>query len=119
MSAQPPTGDNPSGSLWEACGNSGHSGAYLAGRMERMNLKDKYYIYETEESIDRYAGMHVQENGQYLCVRWWEHPLHVYKLIQPGEYIHPFTQQIEHNGKSYRLEFIEDEKEHATSRRVA
>jgi hypothetical protein len=85
--------------------------------MNTMSVKDRYAFCETEESAERYAGMQVSEHGDYLCIQWWEHPIHVYKLIQPGERIHPFTHQVVHNGKSYRLEWIEDEKEHATPRK--
>jgi hypothetical protein len=81
-----------------------------------MKYDDKTYVYETEEDISPYTGMQISENGNYLCVRWSEHPVYVYKLMQPGEQVHPYTCQFEYNGKTYRLDSIQDEKEHATSR---
>jgi hypothetical protein len=88
--------------------------------MARMLLnRETQYQYESEESAERYAGMHVSEHGDYLCIQWWEHPVHVYKRLQPDERVHPFTSQVEYQGKQYRLEWIEDEKEHATSPRRA
>ncbi len=84
-----------------------------------MQDSDKYAkhdVYDFEEGVPPYESMQVTEYGDYLCVQWSEHPVHVYKLIQPDEAIHPFTDRIEHNGRSYRLECIEDEKEHGTTR---
>lgn len=80
-----------------------------------MSEDHKYYHDEWQECTDPYASMNVAENGDYLCVQWSEHPMHVYKRVQPGERVHPYTDQFEYNGQSYRLELIVDEKEFATS----
>jgi hypothetical protein len=77
---------------------------------------DKYRYDEIDETRSPYADMQVIEQGNYLCVQWSDHPVHVYKRVQPGERVHPFTERIEHNGRDYRLELIDDEKEHATAR---
>jgi hypothetical protein len=82
-----------------------------------MEDTDKRYSCELEQYTDTYMNRTITANGNYLCVQWSEHPVHVYKRVQPDEQIHPFTDQIEHEGTAYRLEYIVDEKEHATPRR--
>lgn len=67
-----------------------------------------------EECIHPDEGKRVVQNGEYLCVQYWEHPLHVYKLVQPGRALHPNTPRTEHEGKVYGLVWIEDDKEHGT-----
>lgn len=55
-------------------------------------------------------GTHIIEQGNYLCIHEAGFPLHVYRLIEANEKIHPTVARLEHNGRSYRLELIEDEK---------
>jgi len=64
-----------------------------------------------EEMLDQYEGITVLENGEYLCVQEWEHPLFVYKLVSCEQELHPFTERRQYNGKIYGLAWIEDEKE--------
>jgi len=52
----------------------------------------------------------IVEQGNYLCIHEAGFPLHVYRLIGANEEIHPTVAQLEHNGRSYRLELIEDDK---------
>ncbi len=82
-----------------------------------MTFLDMNYCYvcEGEESVDPYANMRVAVNGDYLCVQWSEHPVHVYRRVRQGESVHRFTDQMEHAGHRYQLAWIEDEKEHATA----
>jgi hypothetical protein len=82
-----------------------------------MSMKDpaKYDAYVSEEGISPYDGMQVTEHGDFLCVQWSEHPPHIYRRIRPGDKVHRFTDRMEHDGKVYQLEYIEDEKEHATA----
>lgn len=67
-----------------------------------------------EEYTDPNEGKTVVQNGEYLCVQYWEHPIHVYKLVQPGKDLHPCTPRTEYEGKVYGLAWIEDDKEHGT-----
>lgn len=78
-----------------------------------MKEYDKYCT--DEEYNDPYASRNVAQHGDYLRVQWEQHPAHIYKRVQPGEQVHPYTDQIEHDGANYRLEWIEDEQEFATS----
>lgn len=82
-----------------------------------QDFTDRYYVEDAQEGANPYAGMQLAEHGAYLCVQWGENPVYVYKRIEPGEAIHPCITQMEYNGQGYRLECVEDEKEHATSRR--
>jgi hypothetical protein len=81
-----------------------------------MREADKRYFGEADECSAAYADdVTIVERGDYLCIQWCDHPLYVYKRIRPGERIHHCIDRVEHNGRSYRLEFIQDEKEHATA----
>ncbi len=71
--------------------------------------------YETDEILTPFDQMNVQERGDYLCVQWSEHPAHIYRRIRPGDKVHRFTERFEYEGKVYQLEWIDDEKEHATA----
>lgn len=51
------------------------------------------------------------QNGDYLCVQYWEHPVHVYKRVSPGKDLHPATARVEHDGALYGLAWIEEDKE--------
>jgi hypothetical protein len=84
--------------------------------MKGLNDFDDYDKYVSFEDPDPYAGRSIAENGEYLCVQWGDHPVHVYRRIRPGDHVHRYTDQIEHNGAGYQLELIMDEKEHATRR---
>jgi hypothetical protein len=63
-----------------------------------------------DEFTDPTEGKQVLANGDYLCVKYWEHPIHVYKRVQSGQQLHPFTDRMEHNGQLYGLAWIEDDK---------
>lgn len=63
-----------------------------------------------EEHVDPSEGVTIAENGEYLCVTFWEHPLHVYKVVSTDEAVHPSVARMEHNGKIYKLAWIEDDK---------
>ncbi len=64
-----------------------------------------------DEYTDPHEGFKVVENGDYLCVQCWEHPVHVYKLVPPGKELHRSIARTEYNGRVYGLAWIEDEKE--------
>lgn len=64
-----------------------------------------------DESDDVDDGKKVVLNGDYLCIQYDEHPLHVYKRVAPGEEPHPFIARAEHDGQVYRLAWIEEDKE--------
>lgn len=63
-----------------------------------------------DEMTDPNEGKQILENGDYLCVSYWEHPVHVYKLVSSDRQLHPFTARLEHEGKIYGLAWIEDDK---------
>lgn len=63
-----------------------------------------------EEMLDPREGVKVIENGEYLCVQYWEHPAHIYKMVPAEKQLHPFTARTTYNGKIYALAWIEDEK---------
>ncbi|MCG8347738.1 MAG: hypothetical protein MI924_08160 [Chloroflexales bacterium] len=64
-----------------------------------------------EEYFDPDEGKKVLQNGDYLCVQYWEHPVHVYKRVSPGKDLHPATARVEHDGALYGLAWIEEDKE--------
>jgi hypothetical protein len=72
------------------------------------------YSYGWDEQPDPFADRQIASHGKYLCVQWSDHPLHVYRQIEPGAQVHPAVDQIEYQGQSYYLDWIDDEKEHAT-----
>lgn len=50
------------------------------------------------------------EMGKYLCVKTAQHPLHIYQIVSENEYVHPAVAQVNHNGQTYKLAWIEDEQ---------
>jgi hypothetical protein len=52
----------------------------------------------------------VVAQGDYLCFQTADHPVHVYQLVANGEPVHPAIAQMEHNGRMYKLAWIEDDK---------
>jgi hypothetical protein len=84
--------------------------------MISLSSFDDYDKYAAFEEPDPYAGRTIAENGEYLCIQWGDHPVYVYRRIRPGDHVHRYTDQVEHNGAGYQLERIVDEKEHATRR---
>lgn len=67
-------------------------------------------MYE-EEIANLNDGKQISQQGNYLCVQYWNHPRHVYKLVSPGQNLHPHTSRVEHAGKLYGLAWIEEDKE--------
>jgi hypothetical protein len=53
---------------------------------------------------------HIIEQGDYLCVEASDSLLHIYRAVDTNEQVHPAVCQMEHNGRTYRLETIEDGK---------
>ncbi len=64
-----------------------------------------------DELVDMSDGVNITENGDYLCIQYADHPLHVYRRVPPGKKLHPSIACAEHNGTLYSLDRIEDEKE--------
>lgn len=83
--------------------------------MDKSDKSDKRYLHQWEERPDPFADRRIEENGNYLCVQWSNHPLHVYRQMQPGEAVHQAVATLEHNGSRYCLMWIVDEQEHATA----
>jgi hypothetical protein len=69
----------------------------------------KCYDYERQDQ-DFNEHMKITEHGPYLHVQYCEHPVHIYKRVEPGAKVHPFVERIGHNGHTYRLVAIEDDK---------
>jgi len=69
-----------------------------------MDYEEAFYLAQPDE------GLKVEDLGTYLRVQYCEHPTHIYRLLQPGEEVSPYTPQIEHSGKVYRLAWTQDDK---------
>ncbi len=67
-----------------------------------------HFLDETNGSGYVDEGVSITENGSYLCIQCSEHPVHIYQLVESDEHVHPAVQQIEHNGRQYKLTWIED-----------
>lgn len=52
----------------------------------------------------------ITANGEYLCVQNIHSSRYVYKVVNQTEEVHPAVEKIEHEGRLYRLEWIEDEQ---------
>jgi hypothetical protein len=52
----------------------------------------------------------IREQGNYLCVEASDNLLHIYRAIEANEQVHPSVAQMHYNGRTYRLETIEDGK---------
>jgi hypothetical protein len=75
-------------------------------------------LHRWDEQFDPFADRHIEANGEYLCIQWSGHPRYIYRRMQPGTVVHSSVDSIEHEGQQYCLAWIEDEKEHATARRI-
>jgi hypothetical protein len=70
----------------------------------------QHFLDETLGSSLPEPETQVMTSGDYLCVQTAEHPLHVYRRVTESETIHPSVAQMEHNGQTYKLAWIEDEQ---------
>jgi hypothetical protein len=79
--------------------------------MEPMNFVNHFFD-ESLGSGPPEEQMHVTEQGDYLCIQPSGHPLHVYQRIgeHEGLSLHPAVARLEHNGHTYKLAWIEDER---------
>lgn len=68
-----------------------------------------YHDYERQDQ-DFNEHMKITEHGSYLCVQYCDHPVHIYKLVEPDDKLHPAIERIGHNGNVYGLVAIEDDK---------
>lgn len=69
---------------------------------------------EHDEPIALHDSVEVEELGDYLRVRCGPDPVYIYRLLRPGETIHPATDRVQRGRKVYKLAWIEDDKEHGS-----
>lgn len=70
----------------------------------------EHFLDEALGSGQPHPEITITEMGEYLCVQSSEHPVHVYRVTDQAESVHPAITCMEHNGRVYKLAWIEDEK---------
>lgn len=70
----------------------------------------EHFLDETLGSGSLTNEICMEQVGDYLRVQSSEHPVHIYRVTDATDPIHPAIARIEHNGRTYALAWIEDEK---------
>lgn len=70
----------------------------------------KHFLDESLGSGHPDDGIRITEQGEYLCVQSSEHLVHVYQRVGTAEPVAASIAQMQHNGSTYKLAWIEDEQ---------